>query len=139
MVLLTPVRAAARTIALVALLGTGHLEWALGDSNPRQLHALQVLDRRRPGVAARVRFEWDPVPGARRYVLTGHWTRPPSWAVQSQQHRVTPQSAAVWEARRVAFEVTLPEGFHSWSVVALFGPDEHGDFDHPTSVSFDVR
>jgi hypothetical protein len=40
-------------------------------------------------------------------------------------------------ARRV--EVSIPEGTHSWSVVALFGPHEHGDFDHPTPVSFDVR
>lgn len=135
-----------RTIALVAMLGMGDqrpamadARWATVDSNPRQLRALQVLDRRKPGVAARVRFEWDPAPGARRYVLTGHWTSPPSWAVQSQQYRVTSQNAAAWETRRVAFEAMLPEGFHSWSVVALFGPDEHGDFAHPTSVMFDVR
>jgi hypothetical protein len=35
--------------------------------------------------------------------------------------------------------VSLPEGTHSWSVVALLGPQEHGDFDHPTTVSFEVR
>ena len=155
MVLLSRMRIAVRTTILAALLGMGDERQAMGDgrpamgdgrratslstSNPRQLRALQVLDRRKPGAAARVRFEWDPAPGARKYVLTGHWTSPPSWAVQSQQHRITSQNAAAWESRRVAFEATLPEGFHSWSVVALFGPDEHGDFAHPTSVTFEVR
>jgi len=108
-------------------------------TNPRQLRAMQLLDRRKAGVAPRIRFEWDPVVGARGYVLAGRWTSPPSWTIQSEEHRVTPQNAAVWESRRVAFEVSLPEGTHSWSVVALFGPHEHGDFDHPTAVSFDVR
>jgi len=100
---------------------------------------MQLLDRRKAGVAPRVRFEWEPVSGARGYMLTGRWTSPPSWAIQSEEHRVTPQNATVWESRRVAFEVSLPEGMHSWSIVALFGPHEHGDFDHPTAVSFDVR
>jgi len=135
-------RVAARAIVLAALLGMCDGLPTTGDgrpSNPRRLSALQVLDRRKPGVAPRIRFEWDAVPGVRRYVLTGHWTSPPSWAVQSRQDGVTPQNATAWESRRVAFEVTLPEGFHSWSVVALFGADEHGDFDHPATVSFDVR
>ena len=141
MVLLSRVGVAVRMAVVVGLIGAGMGDgrWAMGDSNPRQLRALQVLDKRNPGVAPRVRFEWDPVPAARRYVLTGHWTTPPSWAVQSQQLRVTPQNATAWESGRVAFEVTLSQGFHSWSVVALFGPDEHGDFDHPTTVSFDAR
>ena len=157
MVLLSRVRVAARSIGLVALLGgmgagggasrNGHRATPIAQrpspiaasSNPHQLHALQVLDRRKPADAPRIRFEWDAVPGARRYVLTGHWTSPPSWAVQSQQQSVTPQNAIAWESKRVAFEVTVPPGFHSWSVVALFGPDEHGDFAHPTTVSFDVR
>ena len=108
-------------------------------TNPRQLRAMQLLERRKAGVSPRVRFEWDPVAGARRYVLMGRWTSPPSWAIQSEEHRVTAQNASAWESRRVAFEVSLPEGTHSWSVVALFGPHDHGDFDHPTPVSFDVR
>jgi len=108
-------------------------------TNPRQLRAMQVLERRKAGVAPRIRFEWDPVAGARGYALMGRWTSPPSWAIQSEEHRVTPQNATAWESRRVAFEVSLPEGTHSWSVVALFGPHQHGDFDHPTPVSFDVR
>jgi hypothetical protein len=45
----------------------------------------------------------------------------------------------VWDSQRVAFELSIPEGTHSWSVVALFGPSERGDFDHPTSVSFEIR
>ena len=108
-------------------------------TNPRQLRAMQLLDRRTPGVAPRVRFEWDPVSGARRYVLAGRWMSPPSWAIHSEEHRVTRQNATAWESHRVAFEVSLPEGTHSWSVVALLGPQEHGDFDHPTTVSFEVR
>ncbi|HVE35311.1 MAG TPA: hypothetical protein VNC18_17230 [Gemmatimonadaceae bacterium] len=141
MVLLSRMRVAARTIVLVALVGTadGTGRWTIVASNPRQLRALQVLDRRRPGVTPRIRFEWDAVPGARRYSLTGRWTSPPSWAIQSEQHRVTQQNATAWETHRVAFELPLPEGTHSWSVVALFGADEHGDFAHPTSASFDVR
>ena len=140
-VLLNRMRVAARAVALAALLGMGDGRWTMAgvDSNPHQLRALQVLDRRRPGVAPRIRFEWDAVPGARRYAMTGRWTSPPSWAIQSEQHRVTPQNATVWETHRVAFELSLPEGTHSWSVVALFGADEHGDFAHPTSVAFDVR
>jgi hypothetical protein len=108
-------------------------------TNPRQLRTMQLLDERKPGVAPRIRFEWDPVAGARRYVLAGRWTTPPSWTIHSEEHRVTPQNAAVWEAHRVAFELALPEGRHSWSVVALVGPRERGDFDHPTPVAFDVR
>ena len=49
------------------------------------------------------------------------------------------KNATAWESRRVAFEVSLLEGSHSWSVVALFGPHENGDFDHATTVSFTVR
>jgi hypothetical protein len=108
-------------------------------TNPRRLQAMQLLERRRVGVAPRVRFEWDAVAGARRYELTGRWTSPPSWAVQSANHRVTAQNATVWEAHRVGIELPIAEGTHSWSVVALFGPDEHGDFARPASVSFDVR
>src|SRR5689334_7606435 len=140
-VLLSRMRVAARTIVLVSLVGSGDGtgRWTIVDSNPRQLRALQVLDRRRPGEAPRIRFEWDAVPGARRYSLAGRWTSPPSWAIQSEQHRVTPQNATAWEPHRVAFELSLPEGTHSWSVVALFGADEHGDFVHPTSATFDLR
>src|SRR5262245_38960941 len=68
-------------------------------TNPRQLRALQLLDRRLPGALPRIR----------------------------------------WSSRRVEFEVSLAEGAYSWSVVALFGANEHGDFAHATSVSFEVR
>jgi hypothetical protein len=140
-------RGLACAVLVMALWGAaGDARRAMGDvehetrpANPRQLHALEVLDRRKPGVAPRIRFEWDPVPGARRYALTGRWTSPPSWAIQSQQERVSPQNAAAWDSHRVAFETSLPEGTHSWSVVALFGADEHGDFAHPTTVMFEVR
>ena len=151
MVLLSPVRAVACAILMMASSAprgshTPVLEPRVAASssrgvtaNPHQLRAVQLLDRRKAGVPPRVRFEWDPVGGARSYMLTGRWTSSPSWAIRSEAHRVTAQNATAWEPRRVALEVSLPEGTHSWSVVALFGPHEHGDFDHPTSVSFDVR
>jgi hypothetical protein len=143
-----PVPVTARAILMVvlaAMLGSHapfqerRLEQTVSATNPRELHALQLLDRRTPGAPPRIRLEWDPVQGARRYVLTGRWASPPSWTIQSEQHRITPQNATAWEPHRVAFEVALPEGTHSWSVVALFGADEHGDFAHPTSVTFEVR
>ena len=151
MVLLSPVRAMACAILMMASAAARGSHTPVRErsaaeassrgatTNPRRLRAMQLLERRKAGVAPRIRFEWDPVVGARRYVLMGRWTSPPSWAIQSEVHRVTPQNATAWDSRRVAFEVSVPEGTHSWSVVALFGPHEHGDFDHPTPVSFDVR
>ena len=130
----------ARRFVLAAALAMGDGRWATAaDSNPRRLRALQLLDRREPGVAARVRFEWDPVPGARRYSLTGRWTTPPSWTIKSATYGVAAHNATAWEPHRIALELSLPQGTHSWSVVALLGAREHGDFAHPTSVSFEVR
>src|SRR5262249_35868132 len=100
---------------------------------------MELLDRRSVAVAPRVRFAWDPVAAPRRYVLTGRWTSAPSWAIQSASQSVTSRNATVWDQHRVALELSVAEGAHSWSVVALFGPNEHGDFNHPTTVSFDVR
>ncbi len=107
--------------------------------NPRQLRAVQLLAQRPPGIAPRVRFEWDQVPGAREYLLGGQWANPPSWTMQSREYRVTPQTATRWDAKQVQFDVSLPEGSHSWKVVALFGRDDRGDFANPTPFSFDVR
>lgn len=106
--------------------------------NPRELRAVELLAQRRTGVPPRVRFEWDQVAGARAYALEGRWTTPPSWTVRAIDYRVTPQTATRWAGQRVQFEVTLPEGHHSWSVVALF---DHGDadFGSPAAVSFELR
>jgi hypothetical protein len=130
--------ARATLVLATVVLGRG-VRGAVLEKNPRQLHAMQLLDRRSLGATPRVRLEWDPVAGARDYALTGRWTSPPSWTIQSASYRVTSRNATAWEPHRVAFEVPMAEGTHSWSVVALSGPDAHGDFDHPTSVSFDVR
>ena len=108
--------------------------------NPHRLAAVQLLAERRPGVAPRVRFEWDQVSGAHEYLLTGRWTNPPSWTVQTGEYRVTPRIATSWDARHVQFDVSLPEGHHSWRVVALFGQrGDAGDFANPTLVSFEIR
>ena len=148
--LLSPVRA--RAFLIVAIMWTrdaGHVKRndqreanraaAEATPNPRQLRAMQLLERGKVGIAPRVRFEWDPVAGARRYELTGRWASPPSWAIQSANHYVSVRNATIWEPHRIAFELSIPDGTHSWSVVALFGSDDHGDFNHPTSVSFDAR
>lgn len=107
--------------------------------NPRQLRAVQLLSQRQSGVPPRVRFEWDAVAGAREYVLRGRWSEPPSWTLETREYRITPQVATRWEARRVQFDLSLPEGHHSWTIVALFGPGEIGDFANPTSFSFELR
>jgi hypothetical protein len=86
-----------------------------------------------------VRFEWDQVPGATEYLLSGQWTSGPSWAMQSREFRVTQRAATSWQPDRVSFDISLPEGSHSWRLVALFGPRDVGDFESPTPVSFDVR
>jgi len=107
--------------------------------NPPRLRALQLLERRVPGSSPRVRFEWDQVTGATEYLLSGQWTSGPSWAMQSREFRVTQRVATSWQPDRVSFDISLPEGSHSWRLVALFGPRDVGDFESPTPVSFDVR
>jgi hypothetical protein len=109
--------------------------------NPRELKAVEILAQRRPGVPPRVRFEWDQVAGAREYLLRGHWTTPTSWSVQTTDYHVTPKTATTWggAGRHVEFDVTLPEGHHSWTVVALFGSASAGDYGSPTAVSFELR
>ena len=107
--------------------------------NPPRLSAVQLLDQQALGVAPRVRFQWDQVPGAVAYVLVGQWTTPTSWAVRSREYRVTPRSATTWKREQVWFEVSLPVGAHSWRVIAIFGPNDAGDFEHPAQLSFELR
>jgi hypothetical protein len=107
--------------------------------NPQQLRAVQLLDQRAPDAARRVRFEWDQVPGALQYVLSGQWTTPTSWTLRSREYRVSPRSATRWKREQVWFEIPLPVGAHSWRVIAIFGPNDVGDFARPTQLSFDVR
>jgi hypothetical protein len=107
--------------------------------NPRALSATELLGRNDTGASPRIRFEWDQVGKASAYLLAGRWTDGQSWAVRSQEYRVTARNASSWEARRVTFDVSLPRGDHSWQVTALFEPDDAGDFEHPARVSFDLR
>ena len=39
----------------------------------------------------------------------------------------------------VTFDVSLPSGAHSWTIVALFGQEERGDFTSPAHFSFTLR
>ena len=107
--------------------------------NPRALGATELLGRNDTGTSPRIRFEWDQVGKASAYLLAGRWTDGQSWAVRSQEYRVTARNATKWEVHRVTFDVSLPRGDHSWQVTALFEPDDTGDFEHPTRVSFDLR
>lgn len=107
--------------------------------NPPALHATQLLELRKPGVAPRIRFAWEQVPGSPEYVLTGRWTDAQSWTLRSHEYRITARSATRWEDGWVTFEVSLPEGNHSWQLVAVFGPNDAGDFARPAHVSFDIR
>ncbi len=148
------------TVVIVAALGVRG-ELSASDStgaqqstarrNPHELRATEQLERHAPGTPSHVRFEWDQVSGAREYLLSGRWTSPPSWAVRTREYRVTARNAAAWTARNVAFETALPEGNHSWGLVALFGrrlasrdtgtgaPRLVGDYANPTTLTFDVR
>jgi hypothetical protein len=107
--------------------------------NPAYLHATEELGPVVVGAGRRVRFEWEPVLGCTQYVLTGQWTDGRSWALHSSEYRVTTRNASSWQARRVTFDVSLPEGNHSWKLVAVFGPNDAGDFERPAQLSFDVK
>ncbi len=107
--------------------------------NPHKLTAIQLLEPTHPGRTPHVRFEWDPVPDAHEYVLYGQWVSVDSWTVQTREFHVTPRTATVWEPGRIAFDAALPEGSHSWNLVALHGPNDGGDFDSPTLLSFELR
>ncbi|MGE0552226.1 MAG: hypothetical protein AB7R55_02225 [Gemmatimonadales bacterium] len=108
-------------------------------ANPAALRASELLARRAPGVAPRVLFEWDQVSGARAYLLQGQWVDPSTWALHAREYRVEAGNARRWAADGVAFDVSLPPGAHSWTVVAVFGPEDIGDFAHPTHIAFDLE
>ena len=55
------------------------------DRNPSYLRAAELLRPANDGATPRVRFEWEQVAGARRYVLRGRWTDGQSWAVRSAE------------------------------------------------------
>ena len=103
------------------------------------LRAVQVLEQRPIGVAPRVRFEWEQLRGAREYVLQGRWTGAVSWTVQRGEFRVTPRSATRWTPSRVVFETRLPEGSHSWKLLALLAPNDIREVGEPSLLSFAVK
>ena len=114
-----------------------HAEAAL--RNPRKLDAVQLLDQRTPNNSIRVRFEWDPVPGATEYILSGKWTSSRAWTIHSEEYRVNPKVAALWNDDKVSFETSLPPGNHSWQLVAVFRSLASGDWEHPTLKSFEIK
>lgn len=105
--------------------------------NPPVLRAAQLLasEARSP----QVRFEWAQIAGAQAYLLSGEWVTQRSWAKQTRRLRVTQANARSWTGEQVSIDVALPAGSHSWRVVAVFSPDDVGDFDRPAQLSFEVR
>ena len=106
---------------------------------PLAFHAVQVLERDRPGLAPHVQFTWEPVAGAHEYLLIGHWATALSWTIQSREFHVTPRSATTWGPHRVSFDAALPQGSHSWSVAALFDSSDSGALATATPITFDLR
>ena len=106
--------------------------------NPAQVRASQVLGLGTAG-SPRVRFEWTSVVGAHAYLLLGAITDARTWRVTSTEHRVSAANAAEWSAERVVFETPLNPGMYSWKLVALFEPNDVGDFAVPAVVTFEVR
>jgi hypothetical protein len=131
----------ARAAVVVALTSAVYVAGVNPDAerNPAFLRAAELLQRTDPGVAPRVRFEWEQIPGAHTYVLSGRWADGQSWAIRSSEYRVTARNATRWGREVVTFDVSLPPGAHSWRVVALFGNPETGDFASPAQVSFALR
>lgn len=117
-------------LAAACLLVTGPVR------NPAFLRATQNLVRREPGEAPRVQFQWERVPGATEYLLKGSWAAGRGWALRSAEYRVTSTSATAWGSDLIGFEVSLPAGDHSWTVVALTGDPATGDFATPARLSF---
>lgn len=103
------------------------------------LRAVQVLEQRPIGVSPRVRFEWDQVRGAREYLLKGRWTGTVSWTIKQGEFRVTPRNATSWTPSRVVFETRLPEGSHSWKLLALFAGNDVREPGEPSLLSFAVK
>ncbi len=106
--------------------------------NPATFKAVTDLTRREPGVATRVRFEWERVAGVTEYLLRGLWMDPRTWYPEQREYRVSVRNASAWSDARVSFEISLPRGAHSWTLVALHGSRELGDFARPAQVSFDL-
>ena len=106
--------------------------------NPERIRASQVLGLGLAG-SPRVRFEWASVGGAHAYLLLGAITDPRTWRVTATEHRVSAANAAEWSADRVVFETPLNPGMYSWKLVALFQPNDVGDFAVPAVVTFEVR
>ena len=131
----------ARAVVMVALTSAVYVAGVqrTAERNPSFLRAAELLRHNDPGVAPRVRFEWEQIPNAHTYVLTGRWADGHSWAVRSSEYRVTTRNATSWGRDVVTFDVSLPAGAHSWRVVAMFGSPEAGDFASPAQVSFTLR
>ena len=120
-----PAREPSRPLAAAALI-----------RNPAFLRASQILTRREPGEAPKVRFQWERVPGATAYLLRGNWAADRGWAVKSAEYRVTSESATEWGTTTVTFEVSLQGGEHAWNVVAISGDPSAADFATPARLAF---
>jgi hypothetical protein len=126
-------------VSAVLALGAGSIAGPAPDRRPvggaaAVVRALELLERRAPGVPPRVRFEWTPRDGAEAYDLAGSWTEPGSWTVRRNEFRVTRRTATSWTAELITFEVSLPPGDHSWRLAA--SAPSRAD---PAKLGFELR
>ncbi len=122
-------------LALVLTLGSG----TAAHRGAPVFRAIALLERRPPGAPPRVRFEWSQRSGAVEYLLSGSWTAPATWTVQTREYRVTRRNATSWDDRQITFELSLPPGSHSWKLVPVRQPNGSGDPGALTQISFDLQ
>jgi hypothetical protein len=101
--------------------------------------AIVILERRPPGAAPRVSFEWSQRAGAIEYRLAGSWTEPDSWTVRRLEFGVTRKNATTWDERQVTFEVSLAPGSHSWRLIPVRPPNGTGPPSEAAQLGFDLK
>lgn len=101
--------------------------------------ATAILERRPPGAAPRVRFEWSTRAGATEYRLVGSWTAIDSWTVQRTEFRVTRRNATTWNERQITFEVSLAPGSHSWRLIPVRPSNDAGPAGDTEQLGFDLK
>ncbi len=117
-----------------ALSGTPPHKAGPGVGRIPYLRAVELLARRQPGEAPRVRFEWPRVAGVAEYRLKGSWATGQQWTVQRVEYNVTAVNATSWSDHLVAFELSLPQGEHAWSIETSGVPPSPDD--EPARATF---
>jgi hypothetical protein len=130
-------RALLAATLLAAALTSGSRD-AVARADP-DFRATAILERRPPGAAPRVRFEWSSRPGAKEYRLVGSWTGVDSWTVQRAEFRVTRRNATTWDDHQITFEVSLAPGSHSWRLIPVRPAHDVGPAGEAEQLGFDLK